>query len=155
MTLPKRSGANDPGTDEYGVRGEGKVGAHLWLPPPLLSERILEAREASSLLKRSERPRSQSAAICIAWSCSVRRQRENVVGCERTRGRRGEGEEEKRRRRRGEGEKGRRREGRRGDGGGRVYFGGIPGITPLPGRVTPRLSAAQAIPTVLCPKNFW
>ena len=91
MTLPKRSEADDPGTDEYGVRGEGKVGAHLWLPPPLLSERVLEAREASSLLKRGERPRSQSAAIRVAWLCSVRRQRENVVGCERTRGRRGKG----------------------------------------------------------------
>ena len=54
MTLLKRSEANDPGIDEYGVRGEGKVGAHLWLPPPLLSERVLalEAREAFSLSKR-------------------------------------------------------------------------------------------------------
>ena len=53
-TSPKRSEATDPGTVEYGVRGEGKVGAHLWLPPPLLSERVLalEAREAFSLSKR-------------------------------------------------------------------------------------------------------
>lgn len=82
MTSLKRSEADDPGTDEYGVTGEGKVGAHLWLPPPLLSERVLalEVREAFSLSKRGN-PRR----VIVLFALSARE-----CGWD-TRGRGGEG----------------------------------------------------------------